>query len=137
MANILIVDDVGADRQILATILGAQGHRLREAANGRDALALIRAEPPDLVITDLLMPRMDGFDLIRCLRLDAATALTPVVLHSARYAEHEATAVAASTGASYVLTKPAGSAEVLRVINRALSRVPDPPPPESQGRQTP
>ncbi|MDP9323980.1 MAG: response regulator, partial [Acidobacteriota bacterium] len=62
MATILIVDDLAANRTFLVTLLGHQGHRMLEAANGSDALASIHGERPDLVITDVLMPVMDGYE---------------------------------------------------------------------------
>jgi CheY-like chemotaxis protein len=64
-ATILIVDDLSANRDVLVTLLRYQGHRLLEAADGRDGLAAARAEHPDLVITDVLMPMMDGFEFVR------------------------------------------------------------------------
>ena len=96
------------------TLLRHQGHRLLEAADGREALATARAEHPDLVITDVLMPVMDGYEFVRQLRLDPATSRIPVVFYTAHYGEREARALALSSGVSYVLTKPAESAEVLK-----------------------
>jgi two-component system cell cycle sensor histidine kinase/response regulator CckA len=103
------------------TLLGAQGHRLIEAADGREGLSAVRAEPPDLVITDVLMPVMDGYEFVRQLRLDPATREIPVVFYTAHYGEREARALALSSGVSDVLAKPAGSAEVLKVVGRLLS----------------
>ena len=73
MATILIVDDLSANRDLLVTILRHQGHRMVEAADGAAGLAVARAEHPDLVITDVLMPVMDGYELVRQLRRDAVT----------------------------------------------------------------
>ena len=61
MATILIVDDRPTNRQFLLTLLGYTAHRLLEAADGAQALEVTRAERPDLVITDILMPTMDGY----------------------------------------------------------------------------
>ena len=121
MATILIVDDLAANRKFLLTLLRSQGHRLLEAADGREALATARAEHPDLVITDVLMPVMDGYELVRQLRLDPATAKTLVVLYTAYYGEREARVVALSNGVDDVLTKPAESAEVLKIVGRVLA----------------
>jgi PAS domain S-box-containing protein len=120
MATILVVDDFSANRQLLVTRLRFQGHRLLEAADGREGLAVVRAEHPDLVITDVLMPVMDGYELVRQLRLDPVTRAIPVVFYTAHYGEREARALALSSGVSYVLTRPAESAEVLRIVDRAL-----------------
>ncbi len=121
MATILIVDDLSADRTLMATILGHQGHRMLEAADGNEGLAIVQAEHPDLVITDVLMPGMDGYELVRRLRLDPTTSATPVVFCTAQYGKREARAFALSSGVADVLTKPAPSSEVLRVIGRVLS----------------
>ena len=121
MATILIVDDLSANRKFLVTLLRYQGHRLLEAADGREGLAAVQAEHPDLVITDVLMPVMDGYEFVRQLRLDPATSGIPVVFYTAHYGEREARALALSSGVSYVLTKPAESEEVLKIVGRVLS----------------
>jgi two-component system cell cycle sensor histidine kinase/response regulator CckA len=121
MATILIVDDLPANRRFLVTLLRDQGHRLLEAADGREGLAVVQAEPPDLVITDVLMPVMDGYELGRRLRLDPKTSRTPVLFYTAPYGEREARALAQSNGVSWVLTKPAASEEVLTIVGRVLS----------------
>ena len=76
MATILIVDDRSVNRKYLVTLLSTQRHRLLEAVDGRDGLATVHAEHPDLVITDVLMPVMDGYELVKQLRLDPATRST-------------------------------------------------------------
>src|SRR6266550_5657960 len=92
-----------------------------QAADGRAALAVVGAEHPDLVITDVLMPVMDGYEFVRQLRLDPSTSRIPVVFYTAHYGEREARALALSSGVSDVLAKAADSSEVLNVVRRALS----------------
>ena len=121
MAIILIVDDLSANRDFLVTLLRQQGHRLREAADGRQGLSAVQAELPDLVITDVLMPVMDGYEFFRQLRLDPATSGIPVVFYTAHYGEQEARALALANGVSYVLTKPAKTGDVLNIVDRVLS----------------
>lgn len=121
MATILIVDDLPAHRTFLATVLLNQGHRILEAADGREGLAAARIEHPDLVITDVLMPVMDGYEFFRQLRLDPDTKDIPVVFHTAHYGRREAQQLALSSGVSYVLTKPASTADVVNIVNRMLS----------------
>jgi PAS domain S-box-containing protein len=121
MATILIADDLSANREVLVTVLRHHGHRMLEAVDGREALAVVQAEHPDLVITDVLMPVMDGYELVRRLRLDPTTAGTPVVFYTAHYGEGEARALALSSGVAYVLTKPVQSEEVVRIIGLLLS----------------
>jgi PAS domain S-box-containing protein len=119
-ATVLVVDDNAANRSVLVTLLGYVGHRVVEAVDGREALELARREPPSLVITDLLMPVMDGFDLARRLREDAALTAVPVVFYTATYVESDARALADACGVRYILTKPAEPEEILRVVGEAL-----------------
>ena len=125
MAIILIVDDLSAHRRFLVTLLRGQGHRTLEAADGREGLAAVQTEHPDLVITDVLMPVMDGYEFVRQLRLDPATSRIPVLFYTAPYSEREARAFARSSGLPYVLTKPAEPEEVLAIIARVLSGKPE------------
>ncbi|MBX3027843.1 response regulator [bacterium] len=120
MATILIVDDLAANRELLVALLGYAGHRLVEAADGADALARARDTHPDLVITDLLMPVMDGFELVRQLRGDPALAATPVVFYTAHYPEPAARALAAQCGVSQILAKPAEPEDILAAVADAL-----------------
>ena len=92
-----------------------------EAADGRQGLDAVHAERPDLVITDVLMPVMDGYELVRQLRLDPETATIPVVFYTAHYGEREARALALAGGVSDVLTKPGAASVVLEVVDRVLA----------------
>ena len=120
MATILIVDDQPANRDYLVTLLGYSGHRLLEAADGADALAAARAEHPALIIADILMPTMDGYELVRQLRADPAIAPTPVIFWTAHYHEQEARSLAKSCGVSRVITKPSEPEDVLRAVEGVL-----------------
>ncbi|HST06802.1 MAG TPA: PAS domain S-box protein, partial [Gemmatimonadaceae bacterium] len=121
MATILVVDDLPANREVLVALLRYKGHRLLEAEDGDQGLAVVRAEHPDLVITDVLMPVMDGYEFVRQLRLDPATRAIRVVFYTAHYGEREARALALSSGVSDVLTKPIEPEDVLKVVDRVLS----------------
>src|SRR5688500_20103318 len=68
MANLLIVDDELGMRQFLTHLLQREGHTVRLAENGRDAMVQIREQPPDLIISDIRMPDMDGVELLRAAR---------------------------------------------------------------------
>src|SRR5258708_2408599 len=98
MATILIVDDDLATRNYLRDLLSQAGHLCPEAANGAEALERVRAERPDVVITDVLMPVMDGYELVRQLRAQPAVARTPVVFFSGVYREAEVRALAETCG---------------------------------------
>ena len=120
MAIILIVDDRPVNRQYLVTLLGYCDHRMLEAADGAEALAVARIEHPDLIITDIIMPTMDGAELVHAMRIDPLLAATPVIFYSASYREIEARAVADGCGVSIVLSKPAEPEVVIEAVNRAL-----------------
>ena len=79
-AKILVVDDTPANVKLLVDVLTVKGYSVSSAANGDAALASIAADPPDLVLLDIMMPGLSGYDVCRKLRADPATALLPVVL---------------------------------------------------------
>lgn len=78
--RILVVDDDPADRMLLKRLLGSQGYDVREVADGESALAELRRDPPDLVILDILLPGVDGYDICRHLKGDPRTRLIPVIM---------------------------------------------------------
>ncbi|MGA2129923.1 MAG: response regulator, partial [Xanthobacteraceae bacterium] len=120
MAKILIVDDRRVNRHFLLTLLGYMNHQLLEAADGAEALALVRGERPDLVITDIMMPVMDGHQLTLRLRADPDVAGTPVIFYTATYRGPEARALADSCGVRTVLAKPSEPQAILAAVNAAL-----------------
>ena len=82
-ATILVVDDTPANLKLLADILGFKGYRVVTAADGLEALAALAGEPPDLVLSDIMMPGLTGYELTRRIRANPATELLPVVLVTA------------------------------------------------------
>ena len=126
MATILIVDDRPTNREVLRTLLGYGGHRLLEATDGAAALELVRAERPDLVIADIIMPTMDGYEFVHQLRADPAVAATTVIFSTAYYYEQEAHALAHACGVVHILTKPCEPEVVLHTVDAALGRRPVP-----------
>jgi PAS domain S-box-containing protein len=122
MATILVVDDRQTNREFLSTLLGYQNHRVVEAVDGADALSLALAERPDLVITDILMPTMDGYEFVRRLRADPDTAAIPVIFHTAHYLDREARALARASGVSHIVYKPTEPQALLLAVDAALGR---------------
>lgn len=120
MATILIVDDHAINRQFLLTLLGYGNHRLIEAAEGARALQIVRSERPDLVITDILMPNMDGYEFVTRMRADAAIAETPVIFYTASYRAREARSMAQACGVQWVLQKPSEPETILNTVKEAL-----------------
>lgn len=120
MATVLIVDDHAANRELIAMLVAHKGHRPLEAADGAEGLAIAREVRPDLVISDILMPTMDGYEFVRRLRADPLIAGTEVVFYTAFYHDREARALAAECGVRHVLTKPCEPDAILEVIEKAL-----------------
>ena len=125
MATILVVDDHILNRHFLMSLLGYGGHRLFEAEDGAVALDIVRAERPDLVISDILMPEMDGYEFVTRLRADPAIASTPVIFFTATYREREANVLADACGVKWVLAKPSEPEAILQMVQRALGLPPD------------
>jgi CheY-like chemotaxis protein len=82
LSKILVVDDELAQRQLLRRIFEQAGHEVSDAGDGAAALREVGESPPDLVVTDMMMPVMDGAELIRRLRCEAATAGIPILVAS-------------------------------------------------------
>ncbi|RBY91985.1 histidine kinase [Blastococcus sp. TF02-8] len=118
--TVLVVDDNADMRAYLARLLGPHW-RVRTTANGEEALAAVAKHRPDLVLTDVMMPRVDGFELLRALRGDPATRQIPVIMLTAR-AGQEASVEGLHAGADDYLAKPFQAAELLARVRIALDR---------------
>jgi DNA-binding NarL/FixJ family response regulator len=128
MTSVLVVDDGALERGILATVLRHAGYTVLEAASGDQALGLARAERPAVIVADILMPTMDGYELVRALRADEATADIPVIFYTATYVLEEVRGLAAACGVSHILVKPSEPEEVIRVVAEAAAHPRDRPP---------
>lgn len=130
MATVLVVDDRPVNREYLATLLGYGAHRVLEAADGTEALRVAHRERVDLIVTDVVMPAMDGFELVRHLRADPELAQTPVIFYTAHCIAPEAESLAGALGCR-LLSKPADPEKLLRLVNQSLGQ---PRAPVSQRR---
>jgi CheY-like chemotaxis protein len=120
MARILLIDDDGASRYLVRRPLEAAGHQVAEAPNGVDGLRLLGRQPIDLVITDLRMPQMDGFELINEVRRDFPGI--PVVAYTASIAtDLDYLAAARQIGAREVLHVPFSDEALLDAVGKALA----------------
>jgi signal transduction histidine kinase len=120
VTTILVVDDRDEDRELLATVLGYAGYEVVEATNGGDALAQLRSAQPALMITDLLMPTMNGYELVRRVRADTELSSTPVVFYTATYLEGEVRHLAEACGVHRFIPKPSDPQKILQIVNEAL-----------------
>lgn len=134
MARILVVDDRPTDRSLLVGLLTAKGHEILTASEGATALAVARRQRPDLVITDLLLPLMDGYELVRRLRAGADTASTKVIIYSAHYDTSELEEFARVELVQAVVTKPVRPDRFLEILDDCLAQVS--PLPHSLGGST-
>ncbi|MBB3179882.1 adenylate/guanylate cyclase domain-containing response regulator [Variovorax sp. Sphag1AA] len=120
-AHILVVDDVPSNVKLLTDILTARGYRTTTATSGEQAMASLAADPPDLVLLDVMMPGMNGYDVCRAIRADPHFTVLPVVLVTALDPERERVN-GLNAGADDFLSKPIHQAELMARV-RSLLRV--------------
>ena len=113
----LVVDDDALSREFVCTLLGYRGHLVQEASDGDSALASIAQHPPDAVITDVVMPGLDGYELARALRSRPATRHLPIVFSTAHYGPEEIRPLADAYDVREVIFKPADPTAVLAAID--------------------
>lgn len=117
MATLLIVDDELQVRKLLETLLQYEGYQTQSAASGEEALALVAEQPPDLILLDIMMPGMDGYEVANHLKNNPATANIPIIMLSA-LSEPSARLSGLQTGAEEFISKPVERVELwLRVRN--------------------
>ena len=121
MAKILIVDDHPTNRELLITLLGYQGHKLLEAIDGEQGLVITQAERPDLIITDIVMPKMDGYEFAHQVRMNPSIRETQIIFYTSSYIVAETRSLAAACGVSIVIGKPIEPAEFLEQVRIALA----------------
>jgi PAS domain S-box-containing protein len=120
VATVLLVDDRAINREVARATLDVGGHRVVEATHATEALNLAGGDPPDIVVADVLMPGMDGYELLRLLRANPRTADIPVLLYSANYSPEETEPLARAYGATKVLVKTGDPDELLAAVEEAL-----------------
>ncbi|HXN43568.1 MAG TPA: response regulator [Xanthobacteraceae bacterium] len=117
--RILIVDDNETNRDILMTRLGAHGYELAQAADGEEALAAAKSLLPDLILLDVMMPKLDGIEVCRRLKSDPAMPFTPIILVTAKSDTKDIVA-GLNAGADEYLTKPIDQAALVARVNSVL-----------------
>lgn len=126
-SNILVVDDEAQITRVLKTTLSSHGYGIRTAADGEEALQIMKDWPPDLIMTDLRMPNMDGLELCRRVR---AQSRTPIIVLSVK-GEEAIKVEALDAGADDYVTKPFSVNELLARIRATLRRASAPEQPDT------
>jgi len=121
--TILVVDDQSSVRQLLQEYLTEQGFRVFTATDGQNAIYMARHEPPDLILLDIMMPKMDGYQFLRQYRLERQT---PIIVITAREEETDAV-LGLDLGADDYVVKPFRMRELLARIRAVLRRKGEPP----------
>lgn len=121
---ILIVEDVPNVLELLEVTLRFKGYSVITARNGEEALEVISKTPPVLIITDILMPKMDGYAFVQKLRLNPETRAIPVVFLSATYVTPEDKEFALSLGASRFMEKPIDTEDFLLTVAELVTQSP-------------
>ncbi len=119
--KILVVDDEPTIVRLMEFILARQGHEMLVAVNGEEALQKVQVHAPDLVLLDIMMPRIDGYEVARRLRADPQTAALPIVMLSAK-AQEEDVRKGLEVGVDEYITKPFSPEHLVHVVAGYLHR---------------
>lgn len=119
--TILVIENEVSNRLLIERVLSTRGYRCLSAANGREALAILDVEPVDLILTDLSMPVLDGYQTTQLIRARPALANVPIVAVTA-YALSDENEAALRIGCNEYLTKPFKPRQLLEVVDRLLPR---------------
>lgn len=130
--KILLVDDVDVNLTLLEILLGSRGHATVRTSNGQEALEAARRNPPELVISDILMPVLDGYSLCKAWMQDPALRAIPFVFYTATYQSDEDETFALGLGATAFLRKPMEPEPFLKQIEQVIRNAggPRPQPPQ-------
>lgn len=120
-AHILVVDDVAVNREILKRRLIRRGFRITEASGGREALEIIDSQAIDLVLLDIMMPDIDGLEVVRTVRKTRTTRDLPIIMVSAKSFSEDVTQCI-DLGANDYVTKPVDFDATLELIRRELEQ---------------
>ncbi len=120
MARILLVDDEPDIRYITKRMLEKEGHEIIEACDGEECLQKLESEKPDLILLDVMMPGLKGWEVCRKIKAEEKTRSIPVVMFTVRTSEEDLEE-SRKCGAEAHINKPFEREELLRVVNRVLS----------------
>jgi CheY-like chemotaxis protein len=129
--KVLIVDDIDTNRMVLRVAFEAEGHTTLEATDGIEALKILAREEVDAVLSDILMPRMDGYRLCHEIRTNIRLRDLPIVIYTSTYTSLSDNMLARSLGADRFLTKPAPFQTILAALHEAIAMPHTAPRPEA------
>jgi signal transduction histidine kinase len=134
--KILVVDDVATNRKLLLVTLEPQGHAIVEAADGLEALEVLKREPVEAIFSDILMPRMDGYCFCQAVRANERFKHIPFIVYSSTYTSAEDEKLARDFGVDRFLERPASPSTIVQALRDATSqggtRISTEPPPMSK-----
>jgi response regulator RpfG family c-di-GMP phosphodiesterase len=134
--KVLVVDDLGYNVRTLRAIFQSAGYDVETAPDGQAALDAVRVRRPGFIITDILMPRLDGFQLCRAIKTDPALASIPVIFYTGAYTEAADREFGSGLGAAAYLLKPMEPRELLSAVAKALGQPEPTLKPPSHLRET-
>ncbi len=120
MSKILIVEDNAESRYLLKQLLESSGHKIMAAENGEEALRLAREDQPEVIISDIMMPVMNGFRLCREIKGDAELRAIPFIFYTATFVEKDDERLAMSLGASRFIIKPTEGERFIQILDEVL-----------------
>lgn len=129
--KLVIVDDVAVNRKLLRAVLESEGHTTVEASDGVEALQVLHSEKVDAVVSDILMPRMDGYRLCHEIRTNEHLRDLPIVIYTSTYLEPSDEKLALSLGADKYLKKPSPAATILATLKEAIGMSHNSPQPDA------
>lgn len=119
--RILIVEDEESLLKLESILLTSKGYQVQGVANGKEALEAIKTTPPDLVLLDIMLPEIDGFEVCQRIKENEATKHIPVIMLTAKKSREDMSR-GEKVGADWYITKPFKSAMVIETIQRFLAR---------------
>lgn len=123
--RVLVVDDDQSIQRVLVQTLQLEGYEVATASDGVEALESLQGQLPDVVILDVMMPKLDGLDVLKRMRADERTQTVPVILLTARSSQEDIWE-GWQSGVDYYMTKPFDVEELLRFLSHVLNPAPEP-----------